>query len=50
MKTIKTLFAVLFFFAMLASCESDSIEEEAGYIDNVEDVYGEDEADEVKPG
>ncbi len=49
MKTIKVLSTVLLFSTFFVACESESLNEEIGYNDGIEDVYGEDEADEVQP-
>ncbi|MBG6133287.1 hypothetical protein IWQ47_004786 [Aquimarina sp. EL_43] len=49
MKTIKTLFAILFLTTMFMACEADTVNDEMG-IEDV-DFIGEDgEVDEVIPG
>ncbi|WP_159090899.1 hypothetical protein [Aquimarina aquimarini] len=45
MKTIKTLFAILFLSTFFIACEADTVNDEVGI--EIEDTFGEDEADEV---
>ncbi len=49
MKTIKTLFAILFLTTMFIACEAESVNEEVGV--EVEDRFGTEDADtgEVEP-
>ena len=49
MKTIKTLFAILFLSTFFIACEADSANEEVG-IEDIENVVSlEDDEDTVKP-
>ncbi len=48
MKTVKTLFAILFLSTFFIACEADSVNDEVG-IDDIENAKFEDEADEVQP-
>lgn len=47
MKTIKTLFAILFLTTMFIACEAESVNEEAGI--EINDQIGEDGEDHVVP-
>ncbi|MDY8138908.1 hypothetical protein [Aquimarina sp. 2201CG5-10] len=48
MKTIKTIFAILFVSSMFIACETDSVNDEVGF--EVEDTIAtEDEVEEVTP-
>ncbi|WP_161635329.1 hypothetical protein [Aquimarina macrocephali] len=47
MKTIKTIFAILFLSTMFIACEADAVNDEVG-IEDVETV-GEDDANETTP-
>ncbi|GAA4278255.1 hypothetical protein [Aquimarina mytili] len=48
MKTIKTLFVILFFGTMFIACENDTVDEEIG-IEVNDDIRGEDDEGYVKP-
>lgn len=48
MKTIKTLFAILFLSTMFIACEADAVNDEVGI--EVNDTIGEDDANETGPG
>ncbi len=48
MKTIKTIFAILFLTTMFMSCETDTLNDEVGFEEV--DTFGEDGADETSPG
>ncbi|WP_161635330.1 hypothetical protein [Aquimarina macrocephali] len=47
MKTIKTIFAILFLSTMFIACEADTVNDEVG-IEEV-DTIGEDDANETTP-
>ncbi|WP_159099346.1 hypothetical protein [Aquimarina spinulae] len=47
MKTVKTIFAILFLSTMFIACEADAVNDEVG-IEDVETI-GEDGADETSP-
>ena len=49
MKTIKTIFAILFVSSMFIACESDSINEEVG-IEEIEIDINSTEEEEITPG
>ncbi|MEW7290738.1 hypothetical protein [Aquimarina sp. 2304DJ70-9] len=48
MKTIKTLFAILFLSTFFIACEADSVNDEVG-IENIDKLSLEDADEEVKP-
>ncbi|WP_160114537.1 hypothetical protein [Aquimarina sp. AU474] len=47
MKTIKTLFAILFLSTFFIACEADSVNDEVG-IEDIE-TFGEDADEEIQP-
>ncbi|WP_271764627.1 hypothetical protein [Aquimarina algiphila] len=47
MKTIKTLFAILFLSTFFIACEADSVNDELGV--DIEDTIAEDDAVETSP-
>lgn len=47
MKTIKTLFAILFLSTMFIACEAESVNEEVGF--EINDQIGEDGEETVEP-
>ncbi|WP_271764625.1 hypothetical protein [Aquimarina algiphila] len=47
MKTIKTLFVILFLGTMFMACEADTVNDEIGI--EVNDTIGEDDANETGP-
>ncbi len=48
MKTIKTLFAILFLTTMFLACETESVNEEIGFEEDIE-IIGEDGDEDIKP-
>ncbi len=48
MKTIKTLFAILFLSTFFIACEADAVNDEVG-IENLEKLGSEDDSQEVAP-
>ncbi|SHI70209.1 hypothetical protein [Aquimarina spongiae] len=50
MKTIKTLFAILFLSTFFIACEADSVNDEVGLESDQEVFLVEDDSQEVSPG